>query len=69
MKKENKEGLLFNILFRIFNVGLLKNKFYSLMLMLLGYITMKVSGGNSTAFIFTLMFGLPIFFADKNVIN
>lgn len=63
-----KESLVLNVLRRLFDKKLLKNKVYSMGLMLLGYLTVIVSGGDSTAFIFTLMMGLPIFFSDENCI-
>lgn len=71
MKKQikRKEGLLMKILKRIFNVKLLKNKLYSSLLMLVGYLSMLLLEGDATVFIFTLMIGIPVFFADKNVIN
>lgn len=71
MKKQKKleEGLLFNILFRVFNKSLIKNKIYSGVLMLLGYISVLLSEGDATAFVLTLLLGIPVFFADRNVIE
>ena len=71
MKKQikRKEGLLMRILKRIFNVKLLKNKLYSSLLMLVGYLSMLLLEGDGTVFIFTLMIGIPVFFAKENVIN
>ena len=63
-----KKGLL-NILDRVFNKKLLKNKIYSIALMSIGYLSMRLMGGDCTVFIFTLLFGLPVFFANENVIN
>lgn len=70
MKKQikRKEGLLMRILKRIFNVKLLKNKLYSSLLMLVGYLSMLLLEGDATVFIFTLMIGIPVFFAKDNVI-
>ena len=71
MKKQikRKEGLLMRILKRIFNVKLLKNKLYSSLLMLVGYLSMLLLEGDGTVFILTLMIGIPVFFAKENVIN
>lgn len=71
MKKQikRKEGLLMRILKRIFNVKLLKNKVYSALLMLVGYLSMLLLEGDGTVFILTLMIGIPVFFAKENVIN
>lgn len=71
MKKQikRKEGLLMRILKRIFNVKLLKNKVYSALLMLVGYLSMLLLEGDGTVFILTLIIGIPVFFAKENVIN
>ena len=53
---------------KLFNKKLLKNKVYSLGIMLVGGLTIPVLG-DCTAFVFTLIIGLPLFFARKNVIN
>lgn len=47
---------------------LFKNKLYSSILMLVGFVSIFAFNGDCTAFIFTLMFGLPVFFAKENVI-
>ena len=47
---------------------LFKNKVYSTLLMLTGYVTMKLLG-DCTFFVFTLMMGLPVFFARENVVQ
>lgn len=54
---------------RLFDKRLLKNKVYSLGLILIGFITVPLSGGNCTGLMLMLMLGLPLFFAKKNVIN
>lgn len=66
---KRKEGLLERIVKWLFNKKLLKNKVYSLGLMLIGYFTIGLLDGDCTAFVFTLLFGLPVFFAKRNVIN
>lgn len=70
MRKQikRKEGLLERIVKWLFNKKLLKNKLYSLGLMLIGYFTIGIVN-DCTAFVFTLMLGIPVFFANKNVIN
>lgn len=70
MKKQikRKEGLLIRIMKGLFNKNLIKNKLYSILLMLIGYCSIYIIG-DCTAFIFTLIIGLPLFFANKNVIN
>lgn len=47
---------------------LFKNKVYSTLLMLTGYVTMKLLG-DCTFFVFTIMMMLPVFFARENVIQ
>ena len=63
-----KEGLLERIVKWLFNKKLLKNKLYSILLMLVGYVSMLI-GGDGTAFVFTLFMGLPVFFANENVVG
>lgn len=43
----------------------LKNKIMATIFILLGYLSTKLEGDGS-AFIFTLMLGLPLFFAKEN---
>ena len=62
--KLRKDGLLD----RIVRKDLRKNKVYSLLLMFIGYLSMRVLDGDGTVFVFTLMLGLPIFFSKENVI-
>lgn len=69
VKFEKREGLLKRIMKGLFNKKLLKNKIYSIGLMLIGYITLLLSGGNATGFMFTLLIGLPLFFAKENYID
>lgn len=66
---EKKEGLLERIVKWLFNKDLLKNKVYSIGIMLIGLITIPMSEGDCTAFIFTLLIGLPVFFAKRNIIH
>lgn len=63
-----KEGLLERIVKWLFNKKLLKNKLYSILLMLIGYVSIGIVG-DGTAFIFTLFIGLPVFFANENVVG
>ena len=65
---KRKEGLLERIVKWLFNKKLLKNKVYAIILMLIGYFTIKIVG-DCTAFVFSLIIGLPLFFAKENVIN
>lgn len=44
---------------------LLKNKIYSLLLILIGVVPILIDR-DGTFFIFTLMLGLPLFFAREN---
>lgn len=71
MKKQikRKEGLLTKIVKGIFNRKLLKNKVYSLAMILIGYISIHLLEGDCTVFILMLMLGIPVFFAKENVIN
>ncbi len=66
---KRKEGLLERIVKWLFNKKLLKNKVYSIGIMLIGSITIPISEGDCTGFIFTLLIGLPLFFSNKKVIN
>lgn len=66
--KRRKESLLERIVKWLFNKKLLKNKLYSILLMLVGYVSIKIVG-DGTAFIFTLFIGLPVFFANENVVG
>ena len=66
--KRRKENLLERIVKWLFNRKLLKNKLYSILLMLVGYVSIKIVG-DGTAFIFTLFIGLPVFFANENVVG
>ena len=71
MKKQirrKKEGLLRRIVKWLFNKKLLKNKVYALILMTVGYLSMFIEM-DCTGFVFTLLFGLPVFFSNENVIN
>lgn len=63
-----KEGLLERIVKWLFNKKLLKNKLYSILLMLVGYVSIGICG-DGTAFVFTLLIGLPVFFANENVVG
>ena len=65
---KRKEGLLNKIVRIIFNKKLLKNKIYSVALISIGYLSIKLLEGDCTVFLLMLMFGLPVFFADENVI-
>ena len=69
MRKQmrRKEGLLKRIE-RLSKRKLFKNKVYSITLMLVGYVSMRLLN-DATFFVFTLMFGLPVFFARRNVIQ
>lgn len=66
--KRRKENLLERVVKWLFNRKLLKNKLYSILLMLVGYVSIKIVG-DGTAFIFTLCIGLPVFFANENVVG
>lgn len=69
MKKviRKKEGLLERIIRRLFDKKLMKNKVYSILIILLGYATTFIEG-DCTAFILMLFIGIPLFFAKKNYI-
>ena len=56
-----------SLLDRLFRKDLRKNKLYSIILMLIGYLTIHIDG-DCTVFILMLMLGLPIFFSNENVI-
>ena len=47
---------------------LLKNKVYALLFMLIGFFSFLIEY-DATAFVFTLLFGLPLFFAKENWIT
>jgi hypothetical protein len=47
---------------------LLKNKLYALLLVIIGALSVLIEY-DVTFFIFTLMFGLPLFFAKENWIT
>lgn len=47
---------------------LFKNKLFSIILTILGLITIKMSDGNITAFIFIEFIAVPLFFAKENLI-
>ena len=66
--KRRKKSLLERIVRWLFNKKLIKNKLYSSLLMLVGYLSIKITG-DCTAFIFTLFMGLPVFFANENVVG
>ena len=66
--KRRKVSLIERIVKWLFNKKLLKNKLCSIALMLVGYFTIGLEG-DCTAFVFTLLLGLPIFFANENVIG
>lgn len=73
MKRQmkRKEGLLNKIMKGLKSFSkrkLFKNKIMSMILILIGYITMHVFN-DCTVFILMLMLGLPVFFARKNVIQ
>lgn len=61
--KLRKGGLLD----RIIRKDLRKNKLVSVILMLLGYLSLRING-DGTVFVLMLMLGLPIFFSNENVI-
>ena len=45
-----------------------KNKMYSILLTILGIITIPICDGNITAFVFILMISIPLFFEKDNCI-
>ena len=57
-----------SLLGRLIDHTLIRNKIYSSILMLMGYLSMKVLG-DCTVLLLTLFIGLPVFFAKENVIN
>lgn len=65
---KRKEGLLRRIMKGLFNRKLLKNKLYSLAMILIGYISVHLLDGDCTVFILMLMLGIPVFFSKENVI-
>jgi hypothetical protein len=69
MKKQMKRKVsLVERIKRFSKRKLFKNKIYSISLMLTGYVSMKLLG-DGTFFLFTIMLGLPVFFARENVIQ
>ena len=66
---KRKEGLMKRIMKGLFNRKLLKNKLYSLAMILIGYISIRLLDGDCTVFILMLMLGIPVFFSKENVIN
>ena len=64
-----KEGLLGKILRWLFDKDLLRNKVVALVIMLLGALTMIISHGDCTAFVLTILIGLPVLFAKENLID
>ena len=68
VKFMKRESLLERIVKWIFNKKLLKNKVYSLAMMLIGYFTIGIAEGDCTIFLFTLLLGLPLFFSKENYI-
>ena len=67
-RNKRKEGLMKRIMKGLFNRKTLKNKIYSLALILVGYISIHLLDGDATAFIVSLMLGIPVFFSKENVI-
>lgn len=53
----------------LFRRDLIRNKVYSSIFMLIGYCTIHLLEGDATVFLFTLVLGLPVFFAKENVID
>lgn len=68
-RKENLLDKIMKGIKRLFKRDLIKNKIYSTLIMLIGYCSMLLANGDGTAFIFTLIIGLPIFFAKENCID
>lgn len=67
---KRKEGLVERFVkwFKRFSKRkLFKNKVYSTLLMIMGYVAMQLTK-EVTVFIFVLMLALPVFFARENVI-
>lgn len=52
----------------MFTKELMKNKIMSIILMVIGVLSIFIEG-DATFTIFSLMIGLPLFFAKKNWIN
>ncbi len=68
---KRKEGLLVKIMKGIKSISkrkLFKNKVYSILMMILGYLSINLLEGDGTVFIMSLILALPIFFARENVI-
>lgn len=57
---------LMNCIIKLTKHKLFKNKLYSIILMILGYISVKILDGDATVFIFMLCIGLPLFFSKEN---
>lgn len=57
-----------SLLGRIVDHTLRRNKLYSTILMLIGYVSMKVLE-DCTVFVLMLCIGIPVFFAKENVID
>lgn len=74
MKKQmkRKEGLLNRIVKGIINLSkreLFKNKMFSMLFMILGYISVPLLDGNITVCVFMMLIGIALFFEKKNVID
>lgn len=54
MKKNRKESTI-------------KNKFLAVMLVLVGWILLVTTDGDGTFLVMSLIFGIPVFFAKKDV--
>lgn len=66
MKRElKKEGFLKRRFRGLFNRKLLKNKIYSIMLIILGHLMFNVEGSIA---IFTILLGIVLFFSKENYI-
>ena len=48
---------------------LFKNKLFSIIMTIIGLITIKIGDGDITAFIFTEFIAIPLFFAKENWIG
>ena len=68
VRKVKRVSLIERIMRWLFNKELLMNKVISSVMMLLGYLSISIDG-DCTAFVLTLFFGLPIFFAKENFIS
>lgn len=66
MKRElKKEGFLKRRFRGLFNRKLLKNKIYSIIMIILGHLLFSVEG---TIAIFTILLGIALFFSKENYI-